>query len=393
MPVSVFNKFDQTIDPKMLSLHEVSKLPDVTSLAKALLGGGVDGTSLPDPSEQIQPTTALTSTQSVESRSGGGVYATDISVTGSSQDRLNLPLHNDDPSENLDLERSVDYLSPSESRDLSQGLDDQEESSQDLTDDRQVYHRPVIERKAPSMSRVVGKKKSLDSDNPQTWNDSLAIYLSEEARRCKEHGCLPPEETFFTPVIRAAIRDLCEAKMDTLAKILVYIASPHSIAVLREVLHKSKAEERFIALHSEAKLTKAERFTLIQNLDRHIIHFQLFRRHHVLELFRESGGLITRSNCGFVLTTPHNFEMAQNKSGNPSNSAEAEVTVKMMAELFPDIRTDSDVYKSKYRMVTDLRKLGQRLHILERTFGKGILGLMPDRGITGQLDFGISDYM
>jgi hypothetical protein len=249
-----------------------------------------------------------------------------------------------------------------------------------------------MKRKTPR-TRTAVRKKSLDSHSSQIWKDSLASQLLEEAGRCSKHGCPLPEETFFTPSTRAAARDLGEEKEDTLAKILLFIASPHSIAALQEVIHRSKTEEQLMPLQSGSRLSKAERVTLIQKLDQSMIHLQLLRRHHVLELFRESGGPETRSSGGFVMATPQNFDMAHNKPGNPSNSAKAKATAHMMAELFPGIRAESNEYKARYRMVTHLRKLGHRLHVLEKTFGKGILGLMLDRGITGQLDFGISDRM
>jgi hypothetical protein len=265
-------------------------------------------------------------------------------------------------------------------------------SNECVTNDREISHRSAIKRKAPHTGASM-RKKSSESQNSQIWNNSLATFLSEEAGRCTKHEWPLPEHTFFTPVIQAAVQELCESKMDKLAKILVFIANSHSIAALQEVLHRSRTEEGFMPFHSGARLSKAERVTLIQKLDQSITHLQLLRRYHVLELFRESGGPETRSSGGFVVITPHNFDTAHSKSGNPSNSAEAEVTVNMMVELFPGIRIDSDDYNTKYRMTTHLRKLGQRLHMLEEAFGKGILGLMLDRGIAGSLDFGVSDHM
>ena len=392
MLISVFAQPNQTIDPTMLSLHAVSSSPDVASVAKALLGSGIDYTSLSNSSEQIEPITASNPLPSVKSCNAEGAHATNTSVAGYGQDQLNLPLHNDALGGDLDLELLVDYPSPSESRDLHPDLENQEGPSQVLSGSQQVNHRSTMKRKAPC-THVAVRKKPLDSHSSQIWNDWLATYLLEEAGKCTEHGCLPPEETFFTPVIRAAIQDLHKENTDMLAKILVFIASSHSIAALQEVLRKSKTEETFMPLHSRARLSKAERVNLIRKLDKSMIYFQLLRRHHVLELFRESGGPETRSSGGFIMITPQNFDMAQKKSGNPSNNAEAEVTANMMAELFPEIRADSKEYSVTYRMVTNLRKLGQRLHILEKTFGRGILGLMLDSGITGQLDFGISDHM
>lgn len=64
----------------------------------------------------------------------------------------------------------------------------------------------------------------------------------------------------------------------------------------------------------------------------------------------------------------------------------------MMRETFPHVKPDTDEYKSKYRWITDIRRLGQRLHILETKFGGGVLGLMLDQGLAGT-DVGITDKM
>jgi hypothetical protein len=398
---SVFTQLDQTIDPAMLSMHLVSGFPNVTSFAKALLGGGLDRKSFPDSNEQIESAVAPKTITSIESwNAAENAHPTNTSLTGYTESQLDLPLQNDARGEDLDLDLDLDMdldrligcLSPGENQDLNRNTNNQKNSCGCVTTDQQVNHRSALKRKAPHTHTAVRKKFS-DSNKSQNWNGLLATFLSEEAVRCSEHGWPPPEDTFFTPVIRAAVQDLCETKMDMLARILVFIGSSNSIAALQEVLHRSRTEEGFMPLQSGARLSKAERVTLIQKLDQSITHLQLLRRHHVLELFRESGGPETRSNGGFVVITPQTFDKAQSKSGNPSNSAEAEVTVNMMVELFPGIRTDSDDYNTKYRMTTQLRKLGQRLHMLEEAFGKGILGLMLDRGITGSLDFGISDHV
>jgi hypothetical protein len=64
----------------------------------------------------------------------------------------------------------------------------------------------------------------------------------------------------------------------------------------------------------------------------------------------------------------------------------------MMEETFPAIDSSTDEYTTKYRWISDIRRLGQRLCMLETRFGKGILGLMLDQGVAGT-DIGITDKM
>ncbi len=322
--------------------------------------------------------------------------ATSIPSPELSLGELNILMRDDATDEDLDLDLFLTFTPSNENQGLCTELDNQQGPSQGLDNDRQVVQQSVAKRKSSNVSMALRKKRSANENHPQPHSNSLAAYLSDETRRCMEQGHQPPLETFFTPKIQAEIQDLCEPMMGILEKILVYIAGSHSIAVLRELLDKPTTVDEFKFFSAKAKLSNAERFNLIQKLDTNVILLLLLRRHHVLELFRECRRLAPRPDDGFVLTTPYdyeNHEIALNMSGNPIHSAEAKVTANMMAELCPNIEPDSRAYKSKYRMVKGLHKLGHRLDRLEKVFGNGILGLMPDRGITGQFNVGITDYM
>jgi hypothetical protein len=390
--VSIFLQPDQTVDPTLLSHQEVVSFLDVASFSKALLRPQINTASISAPRQFHLPIVA-TSTQSVEAGSViEGAHAADI--LGCSQDLLSPPLHDDTPGEDLGLDLLTDYSSPGNMRSTDLGQDGLERSSNDAGNDSQARCGSLAKRKVAPMLSAVRKRKVSNGNDSQTQDDMLIAYLSEEAGRCENHGCPPPQESFFTPAVREAIRDICEAEADTLARISVYIASPHSIAELQEILQKLRDQQILPTIHLGVQLSKAKRFNLIRKLDKHITYFQLLRRYHVLELFKECGGPVTPLGSGFILTTQGNFGKTRNKPGNPTNSAEAEVTTKMMEEICPDIGSDSDEYQAMYRIATDLRKLGQRLYILEKTFaGRGILGLMLTPSFTGQLGIGISDNM
>ncbi|OCL08487.1 hypothetical protein AOQ84DRAFT_293047 [Glonium stellatum] len=62
----------------------------------------------------------------------------------------------------------------------------------------------------------------------------------------------------------------------------------------------------------------------------------------------------------------------------------------MIQEIHPDLQPKTAAYQTKYRSVSELRKLGKRLHALKTTFGYGILGLLPS---TLGSDICISDNM
>ncbi|KAF1994315.1 hypothetical protein P154DRAFT_586024 [Amniculicola lignicola CBS 123094] len=387
--LSMFTPCDNTIDPAMLSLSHVPRIPDITSFGNPLLGGEIDTTSSITPSEQsLSPIFPALMHSIKEGIATEGAHAREMLSTEHDEEQT---LHRNVPDEYFNPDMFFNNSLPRESRHTDLGVDSQEGPTPEIADDVQEHGRQ--KRKSPLAFRAVGKKKSLQRRDSQIGDDTIGKYLSEEVKKCEAVGCRPPEETFFTPAVQEAALILGKGKVDTLTKILVSIASPHSIATLQEILEKSRSESDHTMLHSGNTLSKAQRFCLISRLDGIISYYQLLRRHHILELFRECGGSKTLLGNGLVLTTPRNFGDALNKRGNPMNKAEADVTAKMMEEIFPEVRTGSDGHKAKYRMMTYLRRLGQRLNTLEMQFGNGILGLILDHGFTGQMNMGISDKM
>lgn len=218
----------------------------------------------------------------------------------------------------------------------------------------------------------------------------IGTYLTEEGRKCQDFGHNIPQDTFLTPPIQQAIQELGEGKLEVLAKILIYIGSPCLIGGLQDILVSCKAQESCTTLEATGTLSRVERIHLIASLGHNSSRSQLLRRHHILQLFKECGGPSTMT-C-VVVITPLDLAHLSNKRGNPVNRSVADVTAKMMQETFPNIDIDTNEYKTKYRWISDIRRLGQRLHMLETRFGEGVLGLMLDQGLAGT-DVGITDKM
>ena len=218
----------------------------------------------------------------------------------------------------------------------------------------------------------------------------IGKYLTEEERKCQNFGHQIPQDTFLTPPIQQAIQDLSEGKTEVLAKILVHIGSPCLIGGLRDILRSCKAKESCMTLEATGSLSRAKRIHLIASLGHNMSRFQLLRRHHILQLFKDCGGPGTLT-CVRVMT-PFDLTRPSNKRGNPAYRSVADVSTKMMQETFPNIDISTSEYRTKYRWISDIRRLGRRLHMLEKRFGEGVLGLMLDQGLPGT-DVGITDKM
>jgi hypothetical protein len=234
------------------------------------------------------------------------------------------------------------------------------------------------------------RRKKVRKCDAKSEFEALEAYLTGESQKGELLGHNPLQDTFVTPAIQRAIHNLDGGDTVTLAKILVQIASPTLIVALQETLKASRTPESCKALSTTATLSSKDRFDLIVKLDRIVSISQLLRRYHILELFKGCAGTTTPT-IGTVLTLS-DFASPSRRRGNPANRCIADVTAKMVQDAFPGIAPSTDEYKSKYRRMTHIRRLGQRLHILETRFGRGILGLMVDRDSTDQT-VGITDAM
>jgi hypothetical protein len=216
------------------------------------------------------------------------------------------------------------------------------------------------------------------------------IYLIEQGDKCQAFGQLTPQNTFLTPTIQQAIQNLGKEKTEVLAKILIHIGSPYLIGGIQAILELRKNQGSLMALKTTDALSRAQRFHLIDSPGHTMSRYQLFRRYYILEPFKDCNDP-DASTCG-VVATPDDFASLSSKRGSRVNKPIADVTTRMTQEIFPNIEVDTDEYKTKYRSATNIRRLGQRLHMLETRFGEGVLGLMLDQGLTGT-DVGITDKM
>ncbi|KAH4042539.1 hypothetical protein HBH49_248420 [Parastagonospora nodorum] len=381
--LGLFTCAGQSIDPTLLSLDEFSESIDVASLARSLFradGGRYSPsiTSSNDQNTSMSSSITLPRTTGLlpgfENGAGPSSNPDDYSyLTG----ELNVDSIEDrSPNNNLQIVRPV-----------ANGGDDAS-----WCDTNSTARRP--QKPPEKQSRVhwdeSGQRKKRRECSTRARVDGSGSHLDEEVRKCQVFGVRPPQDTFLTLDVQEKVQELGKEKTEVLTKILVHIASPCLIGGLQEILESCRTQKRCPALETTSPLSTARRFHLIAVLGQEISHSQFLRRYHVLRLFMDCGGLET-SVCE-VIMTPANFAGPSNKRGNPVNRSVADVTTKMIAEIFPEIIYQTSEYRAKYRWITDVRRLGKRLHLLETKFGQGVLGLILDQGIAGT-DTGITDAM
>lgn len=234
------------------------------------------------------------------------------------------------------------------------------------------------------------RRRRLRGYHANTIDDVFGTYLAEEEQKCQDIGHQAPQDTFLTPTIQQQIQNLGKEKTGMFVKILMHISSPCLIGGIQAVLESRKDQRGLMARETSGALSRADRFQLIADLDKALSLYQLLRRYHILTLFKECKG--PEAFTSEVVLTPADFARSLSKPGNPVNRSIGEVTVRMMQDVFPNIKVDSCEYESKYRSMARIRRLGLRLHMLETRFGEGVLGLMLDQGLAGT-DVGITDAM
>jgi hypothetical protein len=387
---SVFSPAGQSINPALLSLDECPGAFDVGSLARSLFRVDIRD-NLSSFRSRIHDEPTVCSVMDLCGKTGPEYTAPDREVFGVFGDTsLSCPAqYNDDsctmgPNTESNEEILPDTSVQDESIDTGDCLPP---SSNGTVDDEHDYGTAMKRRRSTQEVMPARKKKSRNCGS-QSSAHILERYLSEESRKCEAIGHQPPQQNFLNPIIQESVRAMSKRNTVIITKILIHIASPLLIGGLQEILKMCRTQQHFMTLSVTAKLSRMERFHLIDTLAQTVSRCQLLRRHHILELFKDCDGA---GQCTSG-TTPPGFGSSLRKCGNPANKSVADVTARMMEGTFPAIDPSTDWYKAKYRLMSYIRRLGHRLARLETRFGKGILGLMLDRSIVGT-DGGITDTM
>lgn len=237
-------------------------------------------------------------------------------------------------------------------------------------------------RKRKSSGLDLGQKR----DNPLSKNTSLRNpliqeFLETESERCSTLQHKFAETTYFKPDIQKSL-SMMGIHADALSIFLLYIASPESILVLKQLLEIARKKQN-LPMSAALPLTqsKKSRFHSIELLNDESIWCRFLRAVHILELYKACGG--TGVSDGFVVSTTVSIQTQQKQPGNPLHAAEAQIVREMMSEIFPELSPGSKSYLLQEKCMKKIRRFGRRLFILVHSFGPGILGLMLNDDLLG----------
>jgi hypothetical protein len=242
------------------------------------------------------------------------------------------------------------------------------------------------EIKKRSLQRPVNSNQSTKKRKSATvsFESSHAVrlndYLVLEEKRCRSLG-LPFSPTETESAIRASNMSLKESEFITLKIFYFAIGSPESFVALQEILRVQRTTCGNKEAKTDSDLSPADRIRLIEGIGPNIAYLVLRRRCHVYQLFLDCSTGSRKRSDGFIIATAQSISRQEiPRIGNPNNIEDARITDDILKELYPGLKVNADQYKKKRRFVQNLRRLGERLDLLVKEFGYGILGLLswPD---------------
>jgi hypothetical protein len=380
------------VDPALLSLDELPNSLDVKSLARSLFSTDMNSHSLSTTASNDQnlltcPSTQLDATTYLRITAAG---KDDLGRVQNGSQRFPIQDNHGFDGEEANVEFAADCSPDGGMPTAAPIVADREEAGRcDTTGTAGQSGKPTGKRGDIDQGESGHRRKLRRHDTPSSL-DLFGTYLAEEERKCEVWGHQTPRDTFLTPPIRRAIQNLSKGKTEVMTRILIHIGSPCLIGGLQDILESCKTQERCTTLEAMCMVSRAERIHVIASLGHTMSRSQLLRRYHVLQLFKDCGG--PNTSTWETAVTPSSLTQRSGKRGNPLNRSVADLTARMMQETFPAVDSSTDEYTTKYRWISDIRRLGQRLHMLETRFDEGVLGLMLDQGVAGT-DIGITDKM
>ncbi|XTI88220.1 hypothetical protein V2W45_1237018 [Cenococcum geophilum] len=266
----------------------------------------------------------------------------------------------------------------------------QSQDSSSILQEVQAVDSQHRERKTSNRQESSGRDSSLQEPVRLHPNETLLEQLiAHERRKFENQG---RQDSFIFSLTQESISGLgAERHSWTLRVFFFAVASSHSMLTLRDILRACRDRTTGDLSEPMQGLSTAKRLEFIEHLEGNLAYFSLLRRCHILKLFMDNFDPSRQAEGGFIVQTQQSISnTGRKKSGNPSHVAHSEMTKSMIQEIYPELQPNTPGYQTKYRSVSELRKLGKRLHFLTTTFGYGILGLLPST--TGS-DLCISDSM
>ena len=230
-------------------------------------------------------------------------------------------------------------------------------------------------------STIKKRKRSYDESQYEMISVALEPYLSQEMKKCEKLGLRFSDDRINNVQIRDSLLKFdLNAYSDILKCFTFIIDDSEFIIILKDILQVYRSSSHEYLSESTQKIPNARRLEIIRSLDTNEAYFNLLRKCHVHRFFVENTGSFRNANDKFLISTIESVtSRARRNFDNSLNVAETEITKAMMKKIYPNVSLNNTDYDTKYREISQLRRLDRRLNMLMSMFELGILGLLSLR--------------
>ena len=281
---------------------------------------------------------------------------------------------------------------------LAQNREEKPTRKSDLGLLRARQKRTGISKSYKPTVPMTGSRRKKLNDRPLFEKETarLESYISQHRRKCEKMGLPCSGDFVYSAETKNRLARLgLESHVNVLRVLSLTIGSCESLVVLKEIL-RAYRDPSSSPLKAARDVSNAKRLETIRSLSGNAAFFNLLKKCHIHKLFTDNKDPLYNPTDNFIISTAKSVTTRpRRETGNPRNSAEAEITKSIMKEVYPGVHSNSADYRLKYREVTELRRTGRRLDMLISRFGLGILGILPlaqNDSIPG-LAFKIADSM
>ncbi len=271
-------------------------------------------------------------------------------------------------------------IGPASNTRLAQNREGQSTRKSDLDLLRARQKRTGITKSnRPTVPMTASRRKKL-KDKPLFEKETarLESFISQHRRKCEKMGLPCPGDFVYSAETKNRLASLgLESHVNVLRVLSLTIGSCESFVVLKEIL-RAYRDPSSSPLKAARDVSNAKRLETIRSLSGNAAFFNLLKKCHIHKLFTDNKDPLCNPTDNFIISTAKSVTTRpRGETGNPRNSAEAEITKSIMKEVYPGVNSKSGDYRLKYREVTELRRTGRRLDMLISRFGLGILGILP----------------
>ncbi|KAK6431187.1 hypothetical protein LTR95_012655 [Oleoguttula sp. CCFEE 5521] len=177
------------------------------------------------------------------------------------------------------------------------------------------------------------------------------------------------------------------AYQQSLAFLLISIGDSSAFLLVKEAIQGLRLPQVGCSLCVDRQMPISERLQIVKKLGCCTALLKLVRWLHIVTLWEDLSQKAGDGDNGFVLATPDSFTQHVAKKGNPRNLARSEVTEGLSAIRSSELGSSEC---NEEDPGPHLRRLGQRLGLMIRKWGQGILLILgqdlSDRRITTPTD-------